>query len=65
MQKMGDKTAARRLALACGVNVVPGMNEPIENAEEALHFAREVGFPVMLKAAMGGGGRGMRVVHSG
>jgi len=63
IQKMGDKTAARRAALECNVAVVPGMANPVEEPEEAMEFAKEAGFPVMLKAAMGGGGRGMRVVR--
>ncbi len=62
---MGDKTTARRLAEECGVPVVPGSKDPITDAQSALKFAKEAGFPVILKAAMGGGGRGMRVVHQG
>lgn len=62
---MGDKTAARKAALDCDVDVVPGMMSPVENADEAMAFAQKAGFPVMLKAAMGGGGRGMRVVRRG
>ena len=62
---MGDKTAARRAAIACGVPIVPGTNQALESAEEALAFAEEAGYPVILKASMGGGGRGMRVVRNG
>ncbi len=62
---MGDKTTARRLAEECGVPVVPGSKDPITDAQSALKFAKGAGFPVILKAAMGGGGRGMRVVHQG
>ncbi|GAX77798.1 hypothetical protein CEUSTIGMA_g5241.t1 [Chlamydomonas eustigma] len=65
IEAMGDKTAARRAAVECGVAVVPGTNQPIADAEEAIRFAKEYEFPVMLKAAMGGGGRGMRVVKNG
>lgn len=62
---MGDKTTARRLAEECGVPTVPGSKDPINNASDALAFAKQSGYPVILKAAMGGGGRGMRVVQSG
>jgi pyruvate carboxylase len=65
LQAMGDKTAARRAAIACGVPIVPGTNHALKSAEEALAFAQEAGFPVILKASMGGGGRGMRVVRNG
>ena len=62
---MGDKTAARALAEACGVPTVPGTKTALEDPSDALKFARTAGFPVILKAAMGGGGRGMRVVRKG
>ena len=62
---MGDKTEARKAAGECGVPVVPGTKAAITNAQEAADFARSVGLPVMLKAAYGGGGRGMRVVKAG
>ena len=58
---MGDKAAARKAMSAVGVPVVPGTPGPIEDVEEALTFAREIGFPVIIKAAAGGGGKGMRV----
>ncbi len=61
---MGDKTAARRMAAACGVPLVPGTREPVGSDEEAARVARELGYPVMIKAAMGGGGKGMRLVAS-
>eukprot|EP00878_Enallax_costatus_P014326 GHUV01014985.1.p1 GENE.GHUV01014985.1~~GHUV01014985.1.p1 ORF type:complete len:629 (+),score=177.76 GHUV01014985.1:102-1988(+) len=64
IEAMGDKTAARRAAIECGVPIVPGTNQALQNAEEALKFAEEAGYPVILKAAMGGGGRGMRVVRN-
>jgi pyruvate carboxylase len=63
MQKLGDKTEARKLALEAGVKVVPGTSEPVPGVEAAEEFAAEAGYPVMLKAAMGGGGRGMRIVR--
>jgi acetyl-CoA carboxylase biotin carboxylase subunit len=61
---MGDKTEARRRMLAAGVPVVPGVSEPLADADAAASAARELGYPVLLKAAAGGGGKGMRVVHA-
>jgi pyruvate carboxylase len=58
---LGDKVAGRKAAVAAGVPVVPGTEEPIELEEEALKFAKEHGYPIIVKAAAGGGGRGMRV----
>ncbi|MFN9945533.1 MAG: acetyl-CoA carboxylase biotin carboxylase subunit [Planctomycetota bacterium] len=60
----GDKVAAKRLAKEAGVPTVPGSDGPIENEQEALLIARKIGFPVLIKAAAGGGGRGMRVAHN-
>jgi len=62
IEAMGHKTRARTLMSDAGVPVVPGTTAPIASAEEALTIAREIGFPVMLKAAAGGGGKGMRRV---
>ena len=62
---LGDKLAARRLASKAGVPTLAGMDEPIENPAEARRVARKTGFPVIIKAAFGGGGRGMRIVRSG
>ena len=59
---MGDKTEARRRMAEAGVPIVPGLTDGVANADEALKAAREIGFPVLLKAAAGGGGKGMRVV---
>jgi acetyl-CoA carboxylase, biotin carboxylase subunit len=59
---MGDKTAARRVAAAAGVPLVPGTREPVGSDDEAARVAGELGYPVMIKAAMGGGGKGMRLV---
>ncbi|MCX6874106.1 MAG: acetyl-CoA carboxylase biotin carboxylase subunit [Verrucomicrobia bacterium] len=59
---MGDKIASKRLASAAMVNTIPGCDEVIATAEEAVRIAREVGYPVMIKACAGGGGKGMRVV---
>ena len=63
IRAMGDKTEARRRMEAAGVPVVPGTSEPLASAREASGVANEVGFPVVLKAAAGGGGKGMRVVR--
>src|SRR5687767_3622478 len=60
---MGSKTAARTLAIAAGVPVVPGTTAPLRDADEARAVAKRFGYPVLLKAAAGGGGKGMRVVH--
>jgi pyruvate carboxylase len=60
---LGDKTKARTLAIQTGVPVVPGTPGPVESYELAHDFISEYGFPVIIKAAMGGGGRGMRVVR--
>lgn len=60
---MGDKAAARRTALSLGVPVVPGSKDGFVSAESALPHAKEIGFPLLLKASAGGGGRGMRVVR--
>ena len=61
MAKLGDKNEARKMAKAANVPVVPGSDGLVESAEEALTFADEVGFPVLIKAVAGGGGKGMRV----
>jgi acetyl-CoA carboxylase biotin carboxylase subunit len=60
---MGDKAAARNAMAAAGVPIIPGTTGPIDDADEALVFAREIGFPVIIKAAAGGGGKGMRVAR--
>jgi acetyl-CoA carboxylase biotin carboxylase subunit len=62
MELMGSKTSARRAAEAAGAPVVPGTNHPLESVEQARETAARVGYPVMLKAAAGGGGKGMRLV---
>ena len=63
IRAMGEKTQARRIMAKAGVPVVPGTLEPLRDAEEAAAEAQKVGYPVMLKAAAGGGGKGMRLVH--
>jgi len=64
MEQLGDKIAARKLAIAAKVPVVPGSDGPIENEADAIKLANKIGYPVIIKAAAGGGGRGMRVVHN-
>jgi len=64
IERMGDKVAARQAAEAAGVPVVPGSKGRIESVEEAVRVAGEVGFPVMIKAAAGGGGRGIRIAQN-
>jgi len=62
MERLGSKTAARQLAARTGVPIVPGVQEPIERVQDAERIARELGYPVLLKAVAGGGGKGMRLV---
>ncbi|KAK5006789.1 hypothetical protein LTR28_006072, partial [Elasticomyces elasticus] len=62
IQALGDKVSARELAMKCGVPCVPGTPGPVEKFEEVKEFTDEHGFPIIIKAAFGGGGRGMRVV---
>jgi len=64
IRAMGDKMAARRVAIKMGVPVVPGTEQPVSDDAEAVRVAERVGYPVMLKAAMGGGGKGMRLVRA-
>src|SRR5579875_4044092 len=61
MHRLGNKNEARKLAQKAGVPVVPGSEGLIEKEEQALALAREMGFPVLIKAAAGGGGRGMQI----
>lgn len=63
IERMGDKSAARETMKMCGVPTVPGSDGVIETVEEAADFARRVGYPVLIKATAGGGGKGMREVH--
>ncbi len=62
--KMGDKVNAKKTAIECGLPVVPGSDGAIETIEQAIECAEKIGYPVMLKAAAGGGGRGMRPIMS-
>jgi pyruvate carboxylase len=63
LRMMGDKTAARSLAQKVGVPTLPGTEDAISDRDDALKVAKQIGFPLIIKAAFGGGGRGMRVVH--
>jgi len=63
MEKMGNKSEARRTMIGAGVPVIPGSKSSTNIAEEGLETAKQIGFPVMIKAANGGGGRGMRIAH--
>jgi len=63
IEKMGDKVQARRAAADAGVPVIPGSLDPVEDDDEAVALAAEIGYPVMIKAAAGGGGKGMRVAR--
>ena len=64
IRALGNKANAREVATRAGVPVVPGSDGPVETEEEALRVAREIGFPVMIKASAGGGGRGMRTASN-
>ena len=61
---MGDKIESKRLAGAAGVNCIPGVNDAIGDADKAVEIARGIGYPVMIKASAGGGGKGLRVAHN-
>jgi acetyl-CoA carboxylase, biotin carboxylase subunit len=64
IKMMGDKVEARRTMQAAGVPILPGSPDPIADADEAKIIAKEIGFPLIIKAAAGGGGRGMRIVRA-
>jgi acetyl-CoA carboxylase biotin carboxylase subunit len=64
IDKMGNKSQARKTMMEAGVPVVPGTKEPVYDAETGKILAREIGYPVMIKASSGGGGKGMRVANS-
>ncbi len=64
MRLMGDKISARKTVIAAGVPILPGANESVETAEAAQKIAESIGYPVIIKASAGGGGRGMKIVHS-
>ncbi|MBS0512002.1 MAG: acetyl-CoA carboxylase biotin carboxylase subunit [Proteobacteria bacterium] len=62
--KMGDKIESKKLALAAGVNTIPGHNDAIAGPDEAVEIAKKIGYPVMIKASAGGGGKGLRVAFN-
>jgi len=64
MRLVGDKLQARKIAKRVKIYVIPGSESPLEGEDEAISLAHEIGYPVMVKAAAGGGGRGMRVAHN-
>lgn len=64
IRNMGDKAVAKETVKKAGVPVVPGSDGPVSNEDDAVKLAREVGYPVIIKAVAGGGGRGMRVAHN-
>ncbi len=64
MRRMGDKISARQTVTAAGVPILPGTKDGVKSVEEAVRIAEEIGYPVIIKATAGGGGRGMKVVHS-
>lgn len=64
MDQMGNKSQARETMIKAGVPVVPGSNGAIESAKEGFQIAKEIGFPVMIKASLGGGGKGMRIAQN-
>ncbi|MHB1398617.1 MAG: acetyl-CoA carboxylase biotin carboxylase subunit [Trichloromonadaceae bacterium] len=64
MRLMGDKISARQTVIKAGVPILPGTTEGVKSAEEAKKIAAKIGYPVIIKATAGGGGRGMKVVHS-
>ena len=64
LDMFGDKVKARRQAELAGIPVIPGSDGPVHSLEEVIHFAETYGYPIIIKAALGGGGRGMRIVRS-
>jgi acetyl-CoA carboxylase, biotin carboxylase subunit len=64
IRKMGDKALARETVRKAGVPIIPGSDGPITSEKEAIHVAKKIGYPVIIKAVAGGGGRGMRIAHN-
>ena len=64
MNAMGDKISSKKMAIECNVPIIPGVDHAVRSLDEVMEVARKVGYPVMLKASNGGGGRGMRIVNS-
>jgi acetyl-CoA carboxylase biotin carboxylase subunit len=63
MMLLGDKTQARKMAIEAGIPVIPGVSRPIVDSDDAVSLAEDIGYPVLLKAAGGGGGKGVRIVE--
>ncbi len=63
IEAMGDKITSKRIAEEAGVNVIPGFTDVVQHADHAASIAADIGFPVMIKASAGGGGKGMRVAY--
>ena len=63
IKKMGDKIESKNLAIKLKLNVIPGHTAPVKNSKEALKISNKIGYPVLLKASAGGGGKGMRIVR--
>ena len=61
---MGDKIESKRIAESARVNLIPGFDGAVADAQEAVRVAKDIGYPVMLKASAGGGGKGMRVAYN-
>ncbi|PPR15116.1 MAG: Acetyl-/propionyl-coenzyme A carboxylase alpha chain, partial [Alphaproteobacteria bacterium MarineAlpha9_Bin3] len=64
IQSMGDKIISKRIAKKAGVNIIPGIDGAIKNVDLAIKAAKEIGYPVMIKASAGGGGKGMRIANN-
>jgi len=64
MNAMGDKISSKKMAIECSVPIIPGIDHALKNGDEAVEVAAKIGYPVMLKASNGGGGRGMRIVNN-
>ena len=64
IERMGNKSEARKTMIEAGVPVVPGTESPVTNSEEGLEIANKIGYPLIIKASSGGGGKGMRIVHT-
>jgi propionyl-CoA carboxylase alpha chain len=63
IEAMGDKIASKKLAIEAGVNTIPGHNQAVASPDEAVAIANRIGYPVMIKASAGGGGKGLRIAH--
>ena len=64
MRSLGDKLTSKQIAQEAGVSIVPGFDGEVENEEHVMEIARDIGFPVMIKASAGGGGKGMRIARN-